>query len=63
MALTTVLLRAVVIVLLSVAFVGVANALGISLALDHTELAVSAAIVAGGVLVYGKLLRMSSKRG
>jgi hypothetical protein len=59
----TIVLRALVVIVLSLAFASVCSALGLSLVLDRNEMAAAAAIVVGGVLTYGKLLRMSSKRG
>lgn len=63
MRLSAILLRALVIAALSAAFAGAASALGLSLVMDRTQTALGAAIVAGCILVYGKLVTMSSKRG
>jgi hypothetical protein len=59
----TIALRSLVVIALSFAFASICNALGLSLVLDRTEMAIAAAIVTGGLLTYGKLVRMSSKRG
>lgn len=63
MGVTAIVLRAFVITALAAAFVAVVSALGLSLTLDRTQTAIGVAIVAGCVLTYGNLLRISSKRG
>jgi hypothetical protein len=63
MAIHPALLHALVIVVLSFCLFGIAQALGLSLTLDAKQQAAGAAILVGALLTYGRLVRISSKRG